>query len=347
MTELKPIIATWRADTAQDQAHFPQVSGDIASADFQAVYWRCVACFFATLARVGSPARRVLFTSAERLPVVDGIDLNHLLDELGVEVIRLPLRHRLTHPSIKSWGNQFYLLDIIREAQRCLSFESLVVLDCDCVWTRPTDALFADLNRFGVLTLQLSHPEQEVINGISRRDMKRAAELFLGKPLSHVPHYVGGEIFACRQDLMARVQQLADGLWKMLSNPSADPPLLREEAHLLSLVYDLMDIPPGTADAHIKRMWTTFHFHNVTQDDIESSRCLWHLPAEKQSGFVSLFGEVVRPQSRFWSIPQEELPRYLAGMMGLPRRDLTKWKRDLAAKLREKAAAALSKLVFR
>jgi hypothetical protein len=236
---------------------------------------------------------------------------------------------------VRSWNNQFYVLDILDAVSERSDFDSLIVLDADCVWARPADGFLSDLTRFGILTLELAHREHDLINWISRHDLKRAAESLLGKPLGHAPHYVGGEIFACKRALLGQVRQLAERLWTMTTNASGEPPL-REEAHLLSIVYDLMNIAPGTADAHIKRMWTTFHFHNVTAEDMESGRCIWHLPAEKKSGFARLFPEVVRPDSEFWQLPPEAVLNYLAKTMGVPRRGAQKLLRDFSAKIAER-----------
>src|SRR5207248_7570043 len=133
--------------------HFPQVPGASSSPSFQSVYWRCVACFFATLIKVRAPGRRVLFTNVGVLPIIDGHRLDALMEQFGVEVNHLPIVHRLRHPSIRSWNNQFYILDIIHEVEKGFDFGSLLVLDADCVWTRPVDGLMADLTRFGILTL--------------------------------------------------------------------------------------------------------------------------------------------------------------------------------------------------
>ena len=82
MTDRQPIIATWLvADTPADRTDYPQVPGDSATIGFQAVYWRCVVCFFATAVKMQVPARRVLFTNVETVPSVDGYDLGKALIE--------------------------------------------------------------------------------------------------------------------------------------------------------------------------------------------------------------------------------------------------------------------------
>src|SRR5258708_7790033 len=151
MNNAEPIIATWLvADSVEEQSGFPQVSGDSSSPTFQAVYWRCVACLFATLIKVNAPGRRVLFTNVERLPVIDGIAFDTLLKQFGVEIWYLPTVRRLRHPAIQKWANQFYILDIIAAVEPYRDFSSLIVLDADCIWVRSADELLVDLSRFGV-----------------------------------------------------------------------------------------------------------------------------------------------------------------------------------------------------
>ena len=213
------------------------------------------------------------------------------------------------------------------------------MLDSDCVWVRPAEGFLGDLARFGVLTLDLAHREDELINGISRQDMRQAAQMLSGRPVAHIPHYVGGEIFACSREKIDEVRSHAARLWDMLKDEQN--PALREEAHLLSVVYDVMNVTPGGADAHLKRMWTAFHWNNVTSEDIASGRCLWHLPYEKRDGFADLFAEVMQPGSTFWQLPNGQIPSYMAGIMGLPRRGAVKWVRNVTARIRDKLLAAI------
>jgi hypothetical protein len=340
MSDNQPIVATWLvADTPAERSHYPQVPGDSASLRFQEIYWRCVICFFATAVKMQVPARLILFTNVASVPVVDGYDLDAKLRELGVEVVRIPITYRLRTGTVQNWGNQFYILDVIQEAQKISSFQSLTVLDSDCVWVRPAEGFFSDLMRYEILTLELAHREDEPINGVSRSDMKEVVQRFTGRPLSHIPHYVGGEIFACTAGKLAQVRETADRLWELIK--ADDKPILREEAHLLSAVYDIMGVCPGTADAHLKRMWTAFRLSNVSSEDIQSGRCLWHLPYEKRDGFADLFTVVMRPDSDFWRLSKEHIPVYIARLMGVPRRNARKWVRDVAARLSGKFLRAL------
>src|SRR5258705_9097802 len=90
------IIATWMVSDAPDDASvFPQTGPDSSKEAFQDVYWRCVACFFATSRQVGNVARHILYTNVTKLPIVDGVSLDQLFRKLAVEVRTVAITHRL------------------------------------------------------------------------------------------------------------------------------------------------------------------------------------------------------------------------------------------------------------
>ena len=80
------VQATWLyAEREGEESVYPQVGGRSSSTWFQAVYWRCVAIFFASAARTSPDARRVLYTNVPTVPDVDGHDLGGFLEALGWE----------------------------------------------------------------------------------------------------------------------------------------------------------------------------------------------------------------------------------------------------------------------
>jgi hypothetical protein len=320
------IIATWLvADAPQDASVFPQTGLDSASTHFQQIYWRCVACFFATSVRMGNAARHLFFTNVERLPNIDGFSLDELFLHLGVEVRTLPITHRLGRSKVSTWNNQFYVLDIIKDLHARQEFQCAAVLDSDCVWVRRADEFLADIGRRGVLTLCIPYALDFKVNRGSRQDLRQAALQLAGKALLRDPYYAGGELFAATRDNIGRIYELAAPMWQRLqaSEPGEIP--IYEEGHFLSIVYELLDIPIGTADPHIRRMWTALRLYNVTWEDIHSSRCVWHLPMEKKTGFVELFAAVRNTESWFWAVPPDQLRPRIAAAMGMPRPSPRQW----------------------
>ena len=331
-------------DPPEDASVFPQVGLDSSKRAFQDVYWRCVAVFFASSARQNPGARHVLFTTAEGVPTVQGIDLAALFDRLGVEVAYLPITHRLGRDRVTAWNNVFYILDVIAHLDRIGGFDRAVVMDSDCLWVRPAESLLTDVGRRGVLSMSIAYSHDEKLNGASRRDLVRAAQFLGGHDLTYVPNFSGGELFAATRAGVKNVQRVVSGLWERLAAASPGEVAVYTEEHLLSLAYEILDVPTGSADPHIRRMWTALRLNNVTAEDVDSGRCAWHLPMEKKTGFADLFALVHVRNSWFWSLPPEDLRVKLAEVMGIPRRSPRQWMMQAGSRLRFLAEKRLSGL---
>jgi hypothetical protein len=117
-------------------------------------------------------------------------------------------------------------------------------------------------------------------------------------------------------------------LWARILAGEADAP--REEAHLLSILYAGNGYAIGTADRFIRRMWTTFKRNTLRPEDRELA--IWHLPAEKKTGFTDLFRSLAIARDE----PQALSDRTIEQIFGFPRRGPRKLLRDGALKLIER-----------
>jgi hypothetical protein len=335
------VISTWFvADTAETATFFPQVGSRSDAPSAQAVYWRCTACFFASSLAINPHARHRFYTNAA-LPSVDGVDFEALFDRWGVEVVTLPITYRLPKGSVGSWGNQFYIFDVLDHIASERGDAAHVVLDSDCLWLAPVDAMLADIAREGALTYLLDgseHAEDEPINGLTRQGMARFLAANGGPQLPATPYY-GGEIFAARSDTIGKLAARARALWPQVCEQGSAAP--REEAHFLSVLYALEGIAPATANRYIRRMWTTFRHNNLRRSDADLT--IWHLPVEKRTGFADLFARIMRDPAlhpaRDGAAMGLDRQTY-ARLMGWPRRSLRKFLRDLCMKLCEKLRPA-------
>lgn len=328
-------ICTWFvADTTSNATFFPQVVGRSDAPEVQAVYWRCVVCFYATSLHVNSGRRHIFFTNAP-LPHLDGLNIALLFQDWGVEVVTLPIEHRLPAGTVSHWGNQFYIFDILDHLAVQGDAEHYIVLDSDCVWVDAADALDTAIARHGVLTYTLGadeHPIEQEINGLTRHGMARFLGRLGGPVLDMTPYY-GGEIFAGTLAEIRRIVDAKPALWQRVLAQEADAP--REEAHLLSILYALLAYSSDTANPFIRRIWTNFLRRNVHADD--EALTIWHLPREKKNGFRDLF-RIIADQVRLGAKPVDmPLTRALyRRMMGVPRRSPLKFIRDLNDKILEK-----------
>jgi hypothetical protein len=171
----------------------------------------------------------------------------------------------------------------------------------------------------------------ETINGLSRQGMARFL-VKLGGDHQGSLLYCGGEIFAATQGEVNKLGEQVDHVWPRVLADDDDAP--KEEAHLLSILYALNQYAIGTANAFIKRMWTTFKHNNVSTSDVDLA--IWHLPSEKKSGFHRLFSKL--------KVGGEDYRDLVAlgfnsdgykSTMGIPRRNPAKWVRDFTSKARE------------
>ena len=340
-----PTIATWfYAEREGAESVYPQVGGRSSSTWFQAVYWRCVVDFFGASARVNPDARHRLYTNVDAVPDIDGFDTAAFLDRLGVETVVLPYAWEPPAGYFGAWANQFYVLDVTRHLAESLAPDAVgVLLDSDCVFTRPAAPLVAAAETHGVLTLDANIGPDEEQNGLTPRQMGQIYAELDGAPTAGaagggaagIPTYVGGEIVAGTRPALQAVVAEAERLWpEMLRRHEAGLPKFNEEAHLLSYVYHSLGYPVGTADPFLDRIYTWFTGATVRPG--HEDLMIWHLPNEKRLGLRRLFDAVRDERSWFWDAPDAAWRARLGTTLGVPRRTPAKWVRDVAQAVRDK-----------
>jgi hypothetical protein len=336
--EAEMLIATWFvADSTEEGTYFPQLDENSSSASAHAVYWRCILAFYATSLTQNPRSPHAFFTNPS-LPLIDGVDFAALFGRWGIEVVVLPITYRLPKGRVGSWGNQFYIFDVIEHLAAVRRWPSAVVLDSDVVWTSTAAPMEAALAREQVLSYVHdldAYPAGSEINGLTREALAGFATRHGGPPAATMV-YCGGEIYAATLDASTRIAARTRSLWPAIVAGEEGAP--KEEAHLLSILYTMEGYRLGTADPYIKRMWTTFQHNTVHPADLDLP--IWHLPAEKKSGFVELFADM-RGRDLEHAAPTDlDLrPQRLARMFGIPKRSAGKLVRDFSAKLIERAKA--------
>lgn len=335
-------IATWFvADDPGTSTTFPQVPGSSWSPRFQSTYWKCIVVFFGSSIRQNPEYDHVLFTNVNP-PEIDGFDVHGWLMQHGVRVIKLDIRHRLGVGSVSSWGNQFYILDIIQLVANDNDIEILIVLDSDCVWMRSAKSMECAIEQEGVLTYGLWYDSEQIVNGLNRKMMDELYESFFGEPSHGTLAYCGGELFAATKHHIQQISEKIDVLWNKNSiEQESNRPFCHEEAQFLSLLYHKMGFYEGTANQYIKRIWTSPRFHNFDQDD--RNLVIWHLPAEKRLGLQDIFQDVCEQSSRFWTISIEDpFINYVEQTVGLSGKPWMLRLRWLKTKLSDRVAAILN-----
>ena len=324
------IISTWiYLDSPEESSEYPQVGKRSHLPDFQKVYWRCVAVFFAVSTQSNPGRRHILFSNvkAEDLPEIDGLDLSVILKGLKVEIVTIPLTWQTPEGYFGKWRNQFYIFDILKfiENQHHVGLLStagdskqpaeksepaIVILDSDCIVNRSLDQLFAEIRKFGLMALPMHFADDYNINGLTRGDMRRVfTALDGGKDPGEDPEYCGGEIFAATISSIQTINRIAPGIWEiMLEKHSKGAQKLNEEAHFLSYCYHKIG-GWASLEKYIKRIWTSAKYSNVQKADFDLP--IWHLPAEKTGGIALIFKTLNQKR-----LSLEEM----GGYVGIPKR---------------------------
>lgn len=310
------VISTWiYLDSAEESSEYPQVGKASHLPEFQQVYWRCVAVFFAVSIQTNPQRKHILFTNVAEanLPEIDGLDLRGFLKEKKVEIVTLPLRWQAPQGWHGRWRNQFYIFDILEfienQYNTAASDDAFVVLDSDCLVNRSLDSLFQALRRDHLLVLPLGYPEAHNINGLTRQDMRLLYTELDGRDPGLVPEYFGGEIFAADMQVIRQINRMAKGIWQqMLERFAAGKPKFNEEAHFLSYCYHKIG-NYGSLEGFIKRIWTSPKYNNVQAGDEQLP--IWHLPAEKTGGIALIFRQIGKNDLSLHE---------LGGFVGVPKR---------------------------
>lgn len=344
-------ICTWiYLDSPEESSEYPQVGKKSHLADFQKVYWKCVAVFFALSTQFNPQRRHLLFSNKtrEEIPQIDGFDLKSYLKEKNVEVVTLPLSWQTPEGYFGKWRNQFYIFDILEFIEKengrfevsspmqeggnisnrldqqemspartsqmtplASNEPAFVILDSDCIINRPLDVLFAEIHRQGLLALPMPYSDTHNINGVTRREMRQIYAELDGKDPGENPVYFGGEIFAATLPVIQRINAIATEVWqKMLERHRAGQIKLNEEAHFLSYCYHKIG-RFGSLEGFIKRIWTSPQYSNMRPED--TNLPIWHLPSEKTGGIALVF-EKIKKGKQVWT------PDEAGSYLGVPKR---------------------------
>lgn len=297
-------IATWFYRESADEASFyPQMGQKGDSALVHSVYMQIQVPFFRTFRHYNPAARLLFFTNLKR----EGLPrfLLELFDELSVETVTLPYTRRPPKGWYEAWQNQFYLYDILSGMDgRMQADDTLLVCDADCLCRMPLDPLFDEIRNNGSALYEFITDRSATINGITLPQMEAFYEACYSKPPRLPLAYYGGEFIGLRGDNVRRINEAYPELWAFnLARAGLQAPKLNEEAHVLSMLVERLDLRNAIANRYVKRMWTSPQFNNVRPGD--EHLAVWHLPYEKKRGLYRLFRLLEKQkglgdEARFW-----------------------------------------------
>ncbi len=315
-------LATWYVhDDPSESWEFPQLESRSGSTFVQNTYLKCACVSLASARKAGVPKLQ-FFTNLKTLPE----PYSGILSRLNVELITLPCVTR----GQKAWGNQFYIFDIIDYLSALDAPGQFMIVDSDCIILPGVLEAFAAIRRYGCLAYDLRLAASNRMNGLSGQDMRLIANDVFGESREEPVRYAGGEVFLASMDVVRAIAAERPTLGKIMTKFAEMGG--GEEAHALSILYDHLGFPSGTANAWVERLWTNFRFNNVPHDVLNSSLAILHLPSEKRTGFNRAFDRLLRG---------EFVPGSVAEDFRLPRRSLSQSLVDISVLAPSKIAKKL------
>lgn len=288
---MKNHIATWiYLESKEEKSKYPNNKGDASSKSFQEVYWKCVILFYETSLRYNPEAHHLLFSNSKELPIINGFSVADFLEENNIELITLPNKYPLPKNYFDRFRNQFFEFSIIDHvAQHINQEDGFLLLDSDCIFTKPAAPLFQNLhNGYNAITYVVDEEREYQVHGVTGKDMRTIFKDW-GVELKDNPFYCGGEVLLANGKFLKKVADHFPDLYKdMLDRNQKNLPKFNEEAHTLSYYYYKHDALMNGLKPFIKRLWTNRnYFRNVEADS--KNLTIWHLPNEKNTGLARLF----------------------------------------------------------
>lgn len=297
-------IATWfYKESDQEASFYPQMGEKGNSALVHSIYMQIQIPFFITFHHYNPKAHFLFFTNLQAgdLPPY----LQRLFKKLNVEVISKPYTSRPPKGWYAAWQNQFYVYDILKEMEnRMQTDDCLLISDADCLCRTPLDSLFEQTRRDGSALYEFITDKDYVINGITLPQMNKFYKACYNQEPQKPITYYGGEFIALRQDAIKKINAEFPVMWNFnLKYAQTGQPKLNEEAHVMSILAERLQLRNRTANQYVKRMWTNPQYNNVRMGD--ENYPVWHMPYEKKRGLYYLYQMLekdmaITNETEFW-----------------------------------------------
>jgi hypothetical protein len=306
---------------------YPQISA-LGPAARSRIYWQCALVSMATLVRCHPNGRRRIYTN--RIPAWLAAKRGWMkwLNQYEIELCEIGFNSCRPPDGVSStFKNAFFKHQVIVH----LADEGAgicCVFDADCLWSQRPTRLLAELqaDHAVALNLTLGYASADMRQGLSRAILGQFFQKLDQEYTEPDAHWFGGEFLAGGAAAFQRAaMQLKAARERVWSN---DAPLLRlpnghtlfdNDEYVASLAWNQAGNFIRPANAFVARLWTG---ENACRTICDLDYEVWHLPAEKDRGFLTLFQEIQKPDSEFWRTSIEQFAIYLGDRVGIPERKI-------------------------
>jgi hypothetical protein len=280
------IVSYFRDGSLYPRGGRPDQQGD--------VYWANIAVNATTFRHVAGPGPEfVVFAGDEPPPAAAA-----LLSAAGAEIRPLDFARRPPDDFYRRYAGSLYVLDTMAALAGELHDDDVALLvDPDVVWASRIDPLVAEVRRGGVVAYDLAVPDTLPMCDLSRRDQGAILTELTGHgpdPRGDALTHFGGELYGVLgRELRALLPEL-ERLWAgTMARYEQQLPHYNVEEHFLNAVLWQRGEQVGRANDHLQRV-RTLPKPFGTRERVHPGLVAWHLPMEKDQGFLTAFAHLRR-----------------------------------------------------
>lgn len=319
------IITCLATDILKNDKHVKyKTLGKLGGKAKQKIYWKLAFTYFNFSVRLNTNFNHILFTNDQEEVIERGFNYKKEISSLGVEIRYLPFKeYDIPAGGSALFKNAYYKFEVFRELGN--EKDASIYTDLDCIWANRWDELTELAENYDLILYDVydrnSNPLKQSPNSTSMKDMGDLFRKISSNYLTEYPIWYGGEIIAAKAGIFKELAKKISIIYKQaiseefsnLRFPSGES-LLDGDEYLSCYVYNNNNNwRIFNAKNQIKRIWTHYKFSNVDSEDMNLK--IWHLPAEKISGFEILFNKISSKHSKF--MQQNEFPQCLANYVGI------------------------------
>lgn len=312
--------------------NYPQLK-DINAKERRLIYWKCTYLFFASSIRFNPKAQHILYTN-ERNDAIDGkIDLKKKLIDLGVEIRYHDFSYfKPPNGYSNTFKNAFYKLDVIQKLGE-QSGVNCILLDTDCVWIKSAESINQVFEQNDSILLYDPYtsenpsvrPTNLTKDNMPKTEVCKVYQMIDENYPSIEPRVFGGELIGGSSENLRKVaEMLSVSFIHILQKFSAEKQLPKFPngknifsgmEYWSSMVYNQLPMPWIDAKIYTRRIWTAFSLNEVRKEDLNLT--IWHLPAEKDKGIPLLYRKALNPNSKFWTLSNQDFIKYTSQYLGI------------------------------
>lgn len=267
-----------------------------------------------TSAKLHNPEDEVLLVTNEEPPEY----CREQLTKAGVTVRVIPYDDYVM-PEEFAWSLAFFKLCTLQYLTG-QEYQKILLIDADTYTVEPFTELWQEMDH-GIMLYPVNHSYMHH----DRDDIRKDAEQLGYGDQGNVIHY-GGEFVGGKKEDLSVFMESCRGIFTKIENINyevrnniGDETVLSVAAMLYKKKY-----PVTEAGAYLFRYWTERSFYLVCSNTVYNPVCIWHLPAEKDKGFLLIYRYYMkhgrypdkRKAAKMFGIYPAERPKGLASLQG-------------------------------